>query len=177
MTFRVLVIGGRVPLPFARLRDALDVLLANRLPDVEILTAGGPGVPALAESYARARNLDVVAVPPDHVCHRAAALEKQAEALVVLADAVVVVWDAASGQNYELMNAATAKGIPAQVLGVVERRGKPVEPPAPPDRGACRTEGDRSAVGLEPAENVVEPARVDGQHGAVHLLSREAESG
>jgi len=41
MAFRVLIIGGRQRFEYARLRDALDVLLARRLPDVEILTAGG----------------------------------------------------------------------------------------------------------------------------------------
>ena len=44
--------GRLLPIPYARLRDALDAALANRLPDVQIVTAGGPGVPALAASYA-----------------------------------------------------------------------------------------------------------------------------
>ncbi|MCE9564431.1 MAG: DUF2493 domain-containing protein [Planctomycetes bacterium] len=57
MTFRVLIIGGRQRFEYARLRDAIDALLAKRLPDVEILTAGGPGVPALAACYARSRGL------------------------------------------------------------------------------------------------------------------------
>ena len=52
MVFRILIIGGRKRFDYARLRDALDVLLVNRLPDVEIITAGGPGVPALAACYA-----------------------------------------------------------------------------------------------------------------------------
>jgi hypothetical protein len=46
MAFRVLVAGGRDPVDYVRLRDALDKLLANRMPEVEIFTAGGPGVPA-----------------------------------------------------------------------------------------------------------------------------------
>ncbi|MCE9566538.1 MAG: DUF2493 domain-containing protein [Planctomycetes bacterium] len=71
MTFRVLIIGGRQRFEYARLRDALDMLLANRLPDVEILTAGGPGVPALAACYARSRSLPFVAIPIDHEQHPA----------------------------------------------------------------------------------------------------------
>jgi hypothetical protein len=51
-------------------------------------------VPALAASDARARSLGVITVPPDYATHCGAAVEKQAEALVAVADAVVVVWDA-----------------------------------------------------------------------------------
>jgi hypothetical protein len=48
MAFRVLVTGDREPVDYVRLRDALDKLLANRIPKVQILAAGGPGVPRLA---------------------------------------------------------------------------------------------------------------------------------
>jgi hypothetical protein len=48
MAFRVLVAGGREPVDYVRLRDSLDKLLANRMPEVQILTAGGQGVPRLA---------------------------------------------------------------------------------------------------------------------------------
>jgi hypothetical protein len=48
LAFRVLVTGGRDPVDYVHLRDALDKLLANRLPEVQILTAGDPGVPRLA---------------------------------------------------------------------------------------------------------------------------------
>src|SRR4051812_28632896 len=116
MAFRVLILGGRIPVTYARLRDALDVLLANRLPDVVILTAGGPGVPALAASYTRSRGLELVAVPPDHVKHRGNAEERQAEVLVGVADAVVVVWDG-TGVHNGIVARARAKGIPVRVLG------------------------------------------------------------
>src|SRR4051794_9628161 len=49
--FRVLVIGGRHFTNYPALRAALDALLVNRLPDVELLTAGGPlrSCPALGK--------------------------------------------------------------------------------------------------------------------------------
>jgi hypothetical protein len=47
MACRVLVAGGRDPVDYVRLRDALDKLLTNRMPEVQILTAGG--VPALEQ--------------------------------------------------------------------------------------------------------------------------------
>lgn len=38
---RVLIAGGRHVISYAHLRAVLDKLLANRLPDVELLTTGG----------------------------------------------------------------------------------------------------------------------------------------
>jgi hypothetical protein len=52
MGFRVLVAGGRGFTDYHTLRAALDALLANRLPGVELRTAGGPGVPMPAAGYA-----------------------------------------------------------------------------------------------------------------------------
>jgi hypothetical protein len=117
MAFRVLVAGGRGPVDYFRLRDVLDKLLANRMPDVQILTAGGPGVPALAASYARSRGLEVVVINPDHNKHKTDAVERCNSALVDMADAVVVVGE----MDWELrkMRArAMAKRIPVRVVGV-----------------------------------------------------------
>jgi hypothetical protein len=43
MGLRVLIAGGRHFTNYPALRAALDSLLANRLPDVELLTADGRG--------------------------------------------------------------------------------------------------------------------------------------
>ena len=76
---------------YVRLRDTLDKLLANRVPEVQILTAGGPGVPALAASYARSRGLEVVVITPDHNKHKTDAVERCNAELVAISDAVVIV--------------------------------------------------------------------------------------
>jgi hypothetical protein len=47
MPFRVLIAGGKHFHDYRTLRATLDALLANRLPDVELLTVGGPGVAIL----------------------------------------------------------------------------------------------------------------------------------
>jgi NADPH-dependent 2,4-dienoyl-CoA reductase/sulfur reductase-like enzyme len=60
--FRVLIAGGRRFSDYPTLRATLDKLLANRLPDVELLTVGGPGVAMLAASYAVERGLKVTAL-------------------------------------------------------------------------------------------------------------------
>ena|SRR5579872_6736656 len=53
MPFRVPVIGPPAFRDYPHLRDVLDVVLANRVPDVELLTVGGSGLPFLVASYAR----------------------------------------------------------------------------------------------------------------------------
>ena len=71
---------------------SLDEALAVCLPDVEILTAGGPGVPALAASYARSRGLPVTVTPADFTKHPRDAAEYQLAELLAPADAVVAVY-------------------------------------------------------------------------------------
>ena len=50
MAFRVLIAGGRHLTDYPRLRAARGAILANRVPDLQFLTGGGPGVPVLAAS-------------------------------------------------------------------------------------------------------------------------------
>jgi hypothetical protein len=47
LSFRVLIAGPRHFTNYPALRAALDALLVNRLPDVELFTAVGRGVPML----------------------------------------------------------------------------------------------------------------------------------
>jgi hypothetical protein len=65
MGFRVIVTGVRHFTDYARLRDALDRLLARRLPDDVILSRCGRGTDALATSYAVERGMQVVPHPLD----------------------------------------------------------------------------------------------------------------
>jgi hypothetical protein len=115
MTFRVLVAGGREPVDYVRLRDALDKLLTNRMPEVQILTAGGPGVPALAASYACSRGLEVVDTPA-HQKHQADAVERcNAELLAAMADAVVIVGEL-GWELRQLRAQAKSKRKPVRVV-------------------------------------------------------------
>ena len=93
MSFRVLIVGGRHFTNYPALRAALDALLVNRLPDVELLTAGGRGVPMLAASYAAANGLELVTRVADCVRFPVDAEERCDAFLVAEADAAVVVWD------------------------------------------------------------------------------------
>ena len=121
MAFRVLIIGGRA-VDFGHLRDTLDRLLVNRLPDVELVTAGGPGIPALVASYAASRGLSHLPLPIDHAKHPGDAEEQRADRLIEVADAALVVWEEVEPVR-EMVARLRAKGVPVVVIG-------PERPPA-----------------------------------------------
>ena len=140
MAFRVLVTGGRHSSDYPALRAALDILLANRLPDVEVLTPGGRGVPMLAASYAAERGLTVTALVPDFARFPVDAEERRDAFLVGEADAVVVVWDGRDAGVQRVLRLAERKGGTLHVLGGPDRtaaRSRRVpDPPEPaPRRG------------------------------------------
>jgi hypothetical protein len=126
--FRVLIAGGRRFTDYPTLRATLDALLAKRLPDVELLTCGGPGVAQLAASYASVMVIPITALVPDfggRIPERAAIERRDAE-LVALADAAVVVLTGKREPDVlRLLELIKAKGIPAKL--------KPTAPPAEPE--------------------------------------------
>jgi hypothetical protein len=61
--FRVILTGVRHFRDYARLRDLLDHLPSNRLPDVAVLSRCGRGTDAVATSYAFERGLTLVPHP------------------------------------------------------------------------------------------------------------------
>src|SRR5262245_7141802 len=119
------------------LRAALDVLLANRLPDVVLLTAGGRGVPMLAASYATANGLEVVTRVADFRRFPLDAEERRDAFLVGEADAAVVVWDARDGAAQRVLALVERKGIPVHVIGAPAKkpRVRREREPEPPRRG------------------------------------------
>ena len=125
MAFRVLIAGGRHFTNYPTLRAALDALLANRLPDVELLTAGGRGVPMLAASYAAERGLVVTALVPDYGRFPTEAAEERRDVgLVGQADAAVIVWDGRNLAVCRLLELVQRKGIPVHVLGAPPKKAK-----------------------------------------------------
>src|SRR5438876_2305067 len=84
MGFRVIVTGVRHFHDYARLRDLLDHLLRNRLPDVVILSRCGRGTDALATSYALERGRSCASLEPavGVVVGRAGAPEVRVQAIV-----------------------------------------------------------------------------------------------
>jgi hypothetical protein len=117
MAFRVLIAGGRHFTDFPTLRVTLDALLANRLPDVELLTTGGPGVPMLAASYATERGLRMTALVPDFRRFPVDAVERRDAFLVSAADAAVVVWDERTPELRRVLALVARRRLPVHVIG------------------------------------------------------------
>lgn len=132
-TFRVLIAGGRHFTDYPSLRAALDVLLANRLPDVVLLTAGGRGVPMLAASYGAANGLEVVVRVPDYRHFPTDAEERRDAFLVGEADAAVVVWADRDPEVRRVLELVQRRGIPVHVIGAPPKKLKKVrrDPEAP----------------------------------------------
>jgi hypothetical protein len=135
MAFRVLVAGGRHFTNYPLLRATLDALLANRLPDVELLTTGGSGVPMLAASYALERRLAVTALVPDFRRFPVDAGNRRDAFLASTADAAVVVWDERALNLRRVLQMVERRGLPVHVIGgpprVRVRKVRIVDPPAP----------------------------------------------
>jgi hypothetical protein len=131
--FRVTVAGAATLRNDRALRDALDHLLRDRLPDVTILTRSGAGLgtDSLALSYALARRLDVAQYRADHQKHPGLFDADQARAaeLVRDANAAVLVWDEFDWRVRDLLARCGAKGMPVQVLEAMTAAEG--EPPGP----------------------------------------------
>jgi hypothetical protein len=117
MSFRVLIAGGRHFTDYPTLRATLDALQAHRLPDVELLTAGGPGVAMLAASYAKERGLALTALVTDFRRFPLDAEERRDVLLVSAADATLVVWDRRTPSLRRVLSSIERKGIPVHVVG------------------------------------------------------------
>ena len=138
MAFRVLIAGGRHFTDYPLLRATLDALLANRLPDVELLTTGGPGAPMLAASYATERGLVVSALVPDFNRFPVDAPERRDSFLVSSSNAAVVVWDGRAPTVRRILVLVEQKGLPVHVIGGPVRKPKARrvrDPDSPAPRG------------------------------------------
>ncbi|HEV3386420.1 MAG TPA: SLOG family protein [Gemmata sp.] len=128
MPFRVLVIGPPVFRDYPRLREVLDLVLVNRVPDVELLTVGGSGLPSLVASYARMRKLEFRSVPLEQQSYPVEQLSPKNLELVLLADAAVFFWSDSGGECYVLAKEMKARGKPVHVVSR-SAAVRSVEPP------------------------------------------------
>jgi hypothetical protein len=124
---RVLTIGYKQRFEYARLRAALDALLAKRLPDVEILTAGEPGVPTRAACYAGEGGLPLFAMPVDYAHHLGNAVEWRDTRLVEMAEAAVLVGEPTEVRG--LLERAQARKPRLVAIGCQQEEARAVAPP------------------------------------------------
>src|SRR5829696_4403615 len=138
MGFRVLIAGPRTFTDYPALRAALDALLKNRLPDVELLTCGGRGVPMLAASYAAERGIVVTARVPDFARFPVDAVERRDAHLVNEAAAAVVVWADRDPAVRRVLALVERRGIPVHVLGEPKKKPKAVRRESEPEPRSTR---------------------------------------
>ena len=112
------------PSPITRSCRTLDKLLANRLPDVELFTTGGRGVPMLAASYATLCDLKLTALVPDFRRFLVDAVARRDAFLVSQVGAVVVVWDGRDPNVRRVLELVERKGLPTHVLGLRPTKAK-----------------------------------------------------
>lgn len=124
----MLVIGPPVFRDYPRLREVLDLVLVNRVPDVELLTVGGSGLPSLVASYARMRKLEFRSVPLEQQSYPVEQLSPKNLELVLLADAAVFFWSDSGGECYVLAKEMKARGKPVHVVSR-SAAVRSVEPP------------------------------------------------
>ena len=108
-------------------------MLAHRLPDVVLVTAGGRGDEhRVARSAANGR--EVVVRVADFARFPTDAVERRDAFLVNEADAAVVVWDRDPNVR-RVLALVERKGIPVHVLGAPEKKRKAREPELSNTRG------------------------------------------
>lgn len=106
--FKLIVAGSRSFRDYERLAADLDRLLANRMPDVEIISGACPrGADALGERYARERGLGLRQCPARWERWGAYAGPIRNHQMVDIADACIVYWDGKSRGAANMIHEAT----------------------------------------------------------------------
>jgi hypothetical protein len=114
-TVRVVVCGGRDFRDYAHLEESLDTLLAG-LPTAEIISGAAQGTDRLGERYAATRGLMCHRFPADWDRDGRRAGYVRNQQLVDHCDRVVAFWDGQSRGTKHMIEIATAKGIPVDVV-------------------------------------------------------------
>lgn len=110
--FKLIVAGSRSFKDYDRLAADLDRLLANRMPDVEIVSGSCPrGADALGERYARSRGLPVRQFPALWEKWGLLAGTLRNRRMAEYADACIVYWDGKSRGTADMIRNAETCGL------------------------------------------------------------------
>jgi hypothetical protein len=114
--YRVIVAGTRTFNDYELLRDRLNLLLSNRLPNVAIVSGCAKGADQLGERYAAELGLEVHRYPADWNRYGKSAGPRRNALMADNADACVVFWDNKSRGTANMINIAYDKEIPLRVV-------------------------------------------------------------
>ena len=110
----VIVAGSRTFDDYRLLRYKLDQILANKLPDVVIVSGGARGADTLGERYAQERGLPVKQFPADWDTYGKRAGYLRNEEMAGYADALVAFWDGSSNGTRHMID--LMQGKPVRVI-------------------------------------------------------------
>ena len=114
--FRVIIAGSRDFADYNLLREKCNFFLANKLPDVTIISGGAKGADRLGEQYARENGLNLKVIPADWKRLRRRAGYIRNQKMADTADALIAFWDGESRGTAHMIQTATDKGLLVRVI-------------------------------------------------------------
>ena len=101
-------------------RSITDFDLAPHIPDDvdEIISGGANGIDTLAEKYADEHRISKHIIRPKYHLYKKAAPIKRNREMVVLADAVLVIWDGESKGTLSTINYTKEQNKPVTVINI-----------------------------------------------------------
>ncbi|MBD1908973.1 SLOG family protein [Leptolyngbya sp. FACHB-8] len=114
--YRVIIAGTRAFKDYELLRNRLNHLLSNRLPDVAIVSGCASNADKLGERYAAEMSLEVHRYPGEWIRYGKVARTKQNELMADNADACVLLWDGKSRNAEDMLRTATIKGLEIRLI-------------------------------------------------------------
>jgi len=107
--FKVIVAGGRYFNDYELLKNKLDYILQNKLPNVEIVSGTAKGADTLGERYAKENNLGIHRKPADwDTFGKSAGYRRNAE-MADYSDGCVCFWDGKSRGTKHMIDLAKRK--------------------------------------------------------------------
>ena len=113
--FKVIVAGGRQFRNYNLMKEALNELLAKRLPKVEIVSGTAQGADKMGERYAADIGLKVKRFPAEWNRYGRSAGYRRNEVMAGYADCLVAFWDGSSRGTGHMINLAKDKGLIVRV--------------------------------------------------------------
>ena len=103
-------------------RSITDFDLAPHIPDDvdEIISGGANGIDTLAEKYADEHRISKHIIRPKYHLYKKSAPIKRNKEMVVLADAVLVIWDGESNGTLSTINYSKENNKPITVVNLKE---------------------------------------------------------
>lgn len=120
--FRVIVAGTRTFDDYELLCSTLDHLLADKMPDVVIVSGRQRGADRLGEAYARDRGLEVAPFPAEWAKHGKAAGPMRNQRMAESASALVLFWDGESRGSADMLERAKARRLAIRVIRYSESK-------------------------------------------------------